>query len=210
MTTSIIAATDIRSTATDTTPTAPAPTTSRVWIRRVAGLATTFVLAIAMALGLAAPASATSWVASAGRPGPVAPVVAQGVTTYYRVPGALYGSQVRAIQVNGPRVYRSPATSGAQTVTYTFNISRWTGSTWVVVAQGWSSSATIPQGVSSVAFAAQIVRTSVVGYYRVMMGFGWRSANGATVGTSILQYSQAGDYQCRIGGCATGPGWINI
>jgi hypothetical protein len=134
----------------------------------------------------------------------------QGVTTYYREPGALYGSQVPALNVTGPVVSRSGATTGAQGVQFRYAVYQWAEGRWVPAFYSSTFVMTIPAGSSSVDFAPQAVRTRVAGYYRVTFAVTWRDGTGQVLGSRTFDYAHARDYTCRTYACEVGAGWMYV
>lgn len=121
-------------------------------------------------------------------------------------------SVVPAVRVNAPVVYRSPATTGRQTVGYQAQLQVWNGYTWVdswisqpdywVLSPGQQWTRPAPVDFNDLARGK---------YYRVKFLVVWADANGRGLGTKYVTMDRSGDYVCRASsyvGCLAGPGWV--
>ncbi len=199
------------------TTTAQTPTSTAVLVRRPArstgrglrrALLSLLVAAIAVVGVNLSPAAAWTQTGANGYPGQIVPrgVAAQGY--YYKAPGALYGSSVPHLNVRGLVAYRSPATSGYQSVTYQFRVHRWDGYRWVLLSWNLPVTQGIPQGYGSTDFAPHfLLKASAPGYYRVTLAVSWFDAYGRSLGSRAVDYDGI-DYVCGMSPCTAGRGWI--
>jgi hypothetical protein len=161
------------------------------------------VLAVIVFAGVALPAPASAWEYTrvTGQAGevwlpPVYPFEDHRFTTY--------GPAVYITTFDGPYVYRSPATSGAQDVMGVYLVERWNSSTskWDVVSRQDTPIYTIPAGQKGI-YLPRLWRSPGGnqlynrGYFRVQWIIAWGAAGNASLGSTILSPDRAGDLRCR-------------
>lgn len=141
---------------------------------------------------------------SSGRPGQV---------TIYKVNGTLSNNRPQLYDV-GTRVYRSPASTGSQTVLNYYQIYRWNGSSWAYFYSTPAKSRTIPAGTSWVTMPQlNILPSQYANYYYIVQRIQWSGANGVVVGSLAATMNQSGDYQCvnvLPSKCSVGNGYIYL
>jgi hypothetical protein len=183
--------------------------TTRSVVRRTSRVIAIMLVAFAGLFAQTAPASAATWPGASGQYGGVSLRGVQGTSQYYKVPTALYGSTVPAINVTGPLVGRSNASSGNQIIEYRFVIWRYTGSSWANFYTSWTQTATV--GPGSTADFGPISLPLTYGprsYYRVTGSVTWKNQYGQVLGGIGFDDAHQSDYICLVSGCQTGPGWI--
>lgn len=142
-----------------------------------------------------------------GRPGGLTVYRVQG--THLRPCGAWYCAWNPVVSIPGPMIYRSPATSGAQSVLVRYVVQRWDSSF------GWSNLIVKDQfdsiwaGHPSTRVPQQTWYPTKAGYLRVFMIFAWASG-GTSLGGRTVSMVHQGDYECatRMQTCFTGPGYV--
>jgi hypothetical protein len=142
-------------------------------------------------------------------------------------PGAVYLNRVEALDLyigsypnthqqltflsNGPTVYRSPSTTGAQDLTITYSIQHWDGYKWVQVTQQLSRSR-IAAGYQAVRMPNLYVMPVVArGYFRVVEFIQWYS-NGTLVAAHVILPSTTADHACitQSRPCASYAGFLRV
>ena len=175
----------------------------------LARLITALGLALLVLLGLAAvnsaPASAVTWTnyGANGLSYTYPTAVGQYVTKAQT--GTLSG-----VQVPGMLLGRSPATSGAQSVTYNIVVEKWnpTSASWVQArTDGTGNWHTFLTGART-SVPTYYIQVGQPGYYRVGVAINWFDANWRWIGARGYDLNAARDYGCRIAACQVGPGWI--
>jgi hypothetical protein len=134
-----------------------------------------------------------------GRPGAVSvPTVRFGDTLLQTSAGPIaaprFDSAGRYVYV-----YRSRATSGDQIVKAVYTLQRWSGSSWVGIAQQGMMTRVIRAGQSYVAFPALDISPSNFRrsyYYRVTWAVGWATPAEATLGGTMVVSNLATDHRC--------------
>ncbi|MTD13582.1 hypothetical protein GIS00_06440 [Nakamurella sp. YIM 132087] len=190
MTTTALIQNDTESNSSDATP---AVRSLSVWRRLVA----VFALVAAMFGGLATVGAGDAQAYTYNRSGvpgtldAIAPVWG----SYTRVAGAV-GTSVTTSAIVVPQytARRSSAAAGAQTVTKSVNIYRWTGSAWAIYTTT-SGYGTISGGYTGVTFGSQTFPVRHAGYYQVRVGFSWGSGS-RHLGSWGIAYDRSGDYRC--------------
>lgn len=182
--------------------------------RRLRPLLTSLAGLLTVVVGtqvLAAPAaSAFTW-DNYGTPGSTTPY--QAIGTHLSVPcgyGGGSGCFQPGIIVQGPKVRRSPATSGDQIVQVTYVVYRWSNGWYPEITE--SVSRVIPAGYSSVQFPNRTWLPNTGREKRVGFAVQWFNARGRYVGGQNIHFVHAGDYRCetRFNGCTVYPGYVNI
>jgi hypothetical protein len=124
---------------------------------------------------------------------------------------------VPGLRVHGPTVWRSPATSGAQNVGYTYLVQRWSGTSWQNAV--WSPAEVARLGSDTNSWTRLPVRDFGSfgisdGYYRVILLVRWSDANtGRWLGSQEVSLVHSGDYECLASlyvSCSVGSGWIYL
>lgn len=162
-------------------------------------------VAIAAVVASVAPASALG-VSNAGSVGAVTAFTAQGFAPNFMEPSTL--------SVSGPNVYRSSASSANQTITV--NYSFWLGTTchwyygcpngyghttWQEQAESTQTIVVAPGQYAQ--FSGSHITGSGTGSTQVLvvdLHITWAS-NGRTLGSKVVYYQNAGDYQCLDSNC---------
>jgi hypothetical protein len=144
-------------------------------------------------------AHAWSYANVSGRPGAVSvPTVRFGDTLIQTSAGLI---PMLRVDSNSKYIYayRSPATSGDQTVMAAYTLQRWSGSSWVTIAQqGWLTGV-IRAGQSYVAFPAlNMVPSNFLRgyYYRVTWAVVWSTPTGTGLGGTMVVSNLATDHTC--------------
>jgi hypothetical protein len=195
-------------TATSTATASSTPTPSpRGGGRRLRHILLALVLAAAATVGLGV-SQASAWTSPSfgGSYGYVTPRGVQGVGVYYRLPGALYGSMVPAINVTGPLVTRSTGSTGVQRIEYRFVLWQFVNNQWINVYSSWTQIRDVAPG-SSADFSPEAVRVAR-GYYRATFSVVWKDQYLRPLGSRNFDYAHASDYSCFVAGCVVGQGWI--
>lgn len=171
-------------------------------MKHVARLFVGIAIASALGLGAANPADAFSGSGS-GRPGSLVPPAVQG--SHHYVMGGWYPY----LMVQNMTAWRSPATTGSQSVAAAFQVFRWNGSSWAYQT-GSTVQGTIAAGYNSIRMPIwSITPTAGRGYYYVQMTVTWRSSTGVTLGTTNIYWNGSRDYECAtVLTCSTGTGWV--
>jgi hypothetical protein len=173
---------------------------SRKWMSKVQK-ALVAVVILAMLFGALPTGKAHAWAYRniTGRPGAVSvPTVRFGDTLLQTSAGLIaaprFDSAGRYVYA-----YRSPATSGDQTVKALYVLEGWSGSGWVKIAhQGWMTRV-IRAGQSYVAFPALDISPSNFrrgSYYRVTWSVIWATPAGAGLGGTRVVSNLASDHRC--------------
>ncbi|WP_427016317.1 hypothetical protein ACQCSX_16335 [Pseudarthrobacter sp. P1] len=153
---------------------------------------------ILTALSIVVPASSAAAyheVTTGNWPGSVVGYQAQGL--HYDAcggyPSVCFNPQ---IWVPAPYAYRSPASNGAQTVTFLTTLSSWNGTGWVQIANR-SASLPLADGQPGLYLQTSDFKIYGKGSFQIATIVEWRDAWTAQVyGTRVLAYDQAGDYTC--------------
>ena len=123
-----------------------------------------------------------------------------------------YGqTQFTLYSQTGPVVYRSPAAAGAQTVSLVYVLETYVNGKWVFVTQSKVFNQQIGAAQVGTIFPALYVQPLVArGYFRLSYFVGWKDANGAGLGHSLVSSNLASDYKCvtTVRWCRTAPGWF--
>jgi hypothetical protein len=137
-----------------------------------------------------------------------------GAVTVYRAAGTHMeacvgcGYYTPAINVPGPVVGRSPATSGAQNLVAIWQVQYWDGARWVQLVNK-QLSFRINAGQSAIRLPQQAFILRQAGYLRVNLAFAWGTLAGTQLGSKVVEMNQQGDYTCATSmPCQTGPGWV--
>lgn len=176
----------------------------------------TVVAALAAALVLPASASAWEYAVTNGQPGqvwmpPVYPFEDGRFTTY--------GPFLMFTTFDGAYIYRSPATSGQQSVAGIYLVQRWNGVQWYVASRQNTPSYTIAAGQEGV-YVPRLWRSPGRnqlynrGQFRVQFLVAWTSGGpeGPGLGSTILSPSQVGDLRCRsmLRPCQATARWVRL
>ena len=161
---------------------------------------------------LVAPSADAYTHSSTGSPGRVTAYRVQG--THYPVWTPYGTSWSPGLRTPGPTVYRSPATTGAQTVVVIIQVKRWDGYAWRNVQQR-TREYTIWTGQSGIRTGDwDLIPTALNrGQWTVSMAIVWgRRSTGAGLGTRTIYMNQQGDYECAttFSTCYAGAGWVNV
>ena len=158
--------------------------------RMIITLAMTTVMVLAIGVQ-----SASAWTFSGAR-GQVGSVTLPVVS----VADLLMPSGYRAFTLlsnNGPVAYRSPATSGYQTVKARYTVKKFVDGAWYQATNSPLMSRTMATGQSAVRFPALYLQPgSARGYFRVTWAFDWHNANGSMVATTHVVSNQTSDHAC--------------
>lgn len=146
-------------------------------------------------LGSSSTASAYQHIGVSGRPGAAQAYATQG-THLQVLCGArgYYNCFAPGLFVQGPLVYRSPATTGAQNVHVRYGVHRWSAGSWVQ-ENARDFSGTIGVGQSAVRLPTWNVLTTV-GHKRTIFSIVWTDAYGRTIATSAVVMN-GNDYACN-------------
>lgn len=163
-----------------------------------------------MLLLTAAPAPAYTVRKSYKKPGRVVLHRIQG--SHYPVECPYAPCWLPGVLSAGPRVYRSPKTSGRQAILVRYTLQRWDGSRWV---KQWQTGhlKMLPRGQRSLRMPRLNVLPTAARYQRVKTGIAWARPSGRTLGARIFLFNHKDDYFCDTiftGDCWTGPGWIYL
>lgn len=168
------------------------------------------LLVVAATLGIVAPqASAYTNGGTIGTPGQA--VVYQVIGTHFSVPCGPYACFQPGLTINGSYIYRSPATTGAQTVTVNTQVRRWNGIGWVLQTQR-TQSLSIPAGYGAVRFGQWNVIPTAAGAMYVQHAIVWSDPYGRVLGGRSIVMNTAGDYVCqtRLRGCTAYAGFVTV
>ena len=116
---------------------------------------------------------------------------------------------------DAPFVYRSPATTGAQSVQGIYLVQRWNGTNWYQVARQDTPAYTIPAGSEGV-WLPKLYRSPhrlhVRGYFRVSWLVAWAGADGSALGSVIINPSRTSDFRCQqmLRPCAVSNRWVRL
>jgi hypothetical protein len=184
---------------------------------RVRRLAVVLALATVAGAGLAVtPADAVTGSVLSGRPGSVtvrnAPMLLAWDTQFvsYGVPLTF-----RNFDTQGAIAYRSPATSGAQTVTARYFLQRWTGQ-WTNWRTSDTYSGVLSGGTTSISFprwqdspASQPIGEN---HYRIVYAMNWYDSLGRNIGFMEVFHNRVGETKCATKWvrCTPSPGWITM
>ena len=184
--------------------------TTRSVVRRTSRVIAIMLVAFAGVFAQTAPASAATWPGASGQYGGVSLRGVQGTSQYYKVPTALYGSTVPAINVTGPLVGRSNASSGNQIIEYRFVIWRDTGSSWgrTFTRAGRRRPPLAPVSTADFGPISLPLTYGPRSYYRVTGSVTWKNQYGQALGGIGFDDAHQSDYIGLVSGCQTGPGWI--
>lgn len=169
----------------------------------------------AMLVALAAtskPAAAYTQ-STSGKPGSVTNYKAQGshLAVYCGIAG--YNCYTPWVIAQGPVVYRSPASTGTQTIAVLYTFERWNGSGWVQAAQK-SATRSLQAGYSKIQMPRGDYTPNGNGYFRVHTSIGWANSNDTVAfGQRHLFYTQVGDYSCNTNlpsKCNASNGWVQL
>lgn len=171
------------------------------------------ILATALLLVVVAvtPAHAYHYGTQGRYPGNVSPGVVQG-SHIDLCAGLGYTCLKPWVYATGPVVYRSPASTGRQTVQVNYQLDRWNGSNWVVQSTKAYASYINP-GYGSVRMPrVDFQPTSGRGYYRLGMAVAWGNSTGSVgYGSRALSFDEARDYVCNTRyACSVGAGWVYL
>lgn len=127
-----------------------------------------------------------------------------------------YGSGIRLFQISTTGrivAYRSPATTGAQTVRVDVYFFKSTGGSFFV-ATSKTLSATIPAGVAYTTLPQVFVNPSAGarGYWSVAYGFNWYNSAGAHIGAMSVSSDRVGENFCTLSTmqCTQYPGMVYV
>ncbi len=176
--------------------------------RRLAALAAPVLLLLGLAVVSAPSASAVTWTNHGSNGLAYTYPTAVGQYVMKAVNG--YTSTMSGVRVPGMVLGRSPATSGAQMVTYNIAVERYNGSSWVQVQTAGTGSWKVQLTSARTLMETHYLQLGQSGYYRVNMGINWYDANHRWLGGRAYYLNAAGDYGCNIAACQVGPGWIRL
>jgi hypothetical protein len=160
------------------------------------GARTVALLAIVFTTFLVSSPSASAYQHSAisGRPGSVQAY--QTLGTHFQVPCGASGYTNcfgPGLAVQGPVVFRSPASTSTQYVTVRYTVYRWNGVAWVYeTARDFSGA--ISTGQTGVALQTWNVLTTT-GYKKTSFSIVWSNAYGQILATSAVAMN-GNDYAC--------------
>jgi len=154
-----------------------------------------FVLALVVLFSAlpAGKAYAWSYATPSGRPG------AASIPTIYV--GDLYmpwgSTQFTLYGSTGPIAYRSPGSTGAQTVAAVYTVQKLVGSSWVTTATAGMFTGQIGATQSSYRFPTPYIQpVESRGYFRVTWTFVWHSSTGTYLGGTNVVSNLATDHVC--------------
>lgn len=176
--------------------------------RWLVALAVPVLMMLGFAVVSAAPASAVTWT-NHGSHG-VAYTYPTAVGQYVTKTSSGWTTTMPGVRVPGMVLGLSPATTGAQFVTYNIAVERYNGSSWVQVATDGTGTWKVQLTSARTAMPTYYLQLGQSGYYRVNMGINWYDANHRWLGGRAYYLNAAGDYGCSIAACQAGPGWIGL
>jgi hypothetical protein len=164
------------------------------------------------AVALPAPAAAWEYTVVNGKAGQV---WVPTVFPYEDHRFTTYGPALYITTFDGPYVYRSPATSGAQLVSGIYLIQRWNGNNWYVVSRQNTPNYTIEAGARGV-YLPRLWRSPGGnqlynrGYFRVQWLIAWQTDAGGS--STILSPDRVGDFRCRamVRPCHATAKWVRL
>ena len=174
-----------------------------------------FAVVAAATVALALPGSASAWeyLVVNGRAGhvwmpPVYPFEDGRYTTY--------GPFLMFTTFDGAYVYRSPASTGQQSVAGIYLVQRWNGTQWYVASRQNTPIYTIAPGERGV-YLQRLWRSPGGnqlynrGQFRVQLLVAWSDDSGA-LGSTVLTPSQVGDLRCRsmVRPCQATARWVRL
>ena len=186
--------------------TAILPTAGRTFAR---ALLITTIAALALVTLKPAPASAYTVSSRGSYPGSVTGYVVQG-SHYDTCPSTYYTCFTPWIVGSGPAVYRSPASTGNQTITVGYELQRWIdGHGWVTHGSRVHER-TLYAGYSWLQMPRIDFLPNRGGHFRVIIGVAWGNYNDTVnFGVRKLTYNQWGDYTCNTRfPCQNGGSWV--
>ena len=139
-------------------------------------------------------ASAFTHTGVSGRPGPVQPY--QTLGTHFQVACGAPGYTncfAPGLKVQGPVVYRSPASAGTQYVTVRYSVYRWDGAAWYHETSR-DFSGTIYTGQTGAALQTWDVLTTG-GLKRINFSVVWSNPYGQILASSVVNMN-GNDYAC--------------
>lgn len=167
----------------------------------------TMVAVVAMGTLQAAPASAYT-TRNSGNPGRVTGYQVQG-SHYDSCTSPYYTCFTPWVVGHGPAVYRSPSSSGTQTITAVYQLQRYNGSYWV----NYSSrvyTRYLQRGYSWMYLPRIDFLPNTAGSFRVVIGIAWSNQyDTVTFGAKKLVYNRSGDFICNTRfPCEAGAGYV--
>jgi hypothetical protein len=116
--------------------------------------------------------------------------------TDVQIPNYNYGPVYTLMTDVGPLAYRSPASTGAQTVLLRVQYEKWNGTQWVLSAHtSWTRQ--ILAGQNSVRFPTLYIQPlEAKGAFRVTWQFLWASPTGASLGVITVLPNTTSDHVC--------------
>lgn len=167
------------------------PRRARRWI--VAAMIAVTTITASLVAG--APATAATYGAGTGQPGAVGTgvIVANGTEKPWTIYGHTFSASLRMPNLT---IYRSAATSGAQSVGITYRLMRWDGYRWVAAHTTQMYTATIAAGQSAVSIDQGIrLVASYSGHYYMEVDVVW-AIPGYSLGGRRILFNQPGDFRC--------------
>lgn len=164
------------------------------------------LMAGALLLDTAAPASAWEPFKKGGRPGRVA-IPSVSVWDHYRS-----GGPILAFSATGPRVRRTPRSRRAQDVNVVRILQRWDGSKWVNAAQD-KSWRRIRRGRAAVRLPELYMNYDAKGSYRLIVVVSWYKARTQDlIAFRFFRASAASDFTCMTDRrpCQANNGYVRV
>lgn len=177
------------------------------FLRKIATLGVALAATVAAIGTTVGEASAWSYQLNSGQGGNITlPTVAVGDLV---MPSG--GTRFTLYSDTGPIAYRSPASTGAQTVNARYSVQKWNGSAWINVA----SSPLLTGQIGAVQTGVQFTRAYLQpiearGYFRLTWGFDWYNASGTRIGSAFGTSNLTSDHVCvtRIRLCQSSAGFV--
>jgi hypothetical protein len=129
----------------------------------------------------------------------------------YNVPIVVRELSLTSCTGTGPTVYRSPASTGSQTIRYQYFVERWDGSRWVITTTSNVTTYQIAATQSYINLPAPNLQPRVQGHLRFTWAFDWYR-NGVLLGGTFVVSHLASDYQCQLPNnrCLLYPGYFYV
>lgn len=187
------------------TTTASATRPSR---RRIIGMFGTALVATLALSGFANTHAAPAWTSASasGRPGAitVATIYVGDLGNGGNTKFTLYGN-------TSVVVYRSPATSGTQTINALYVVQKFVNNVWVNVKISPALAGTVTSQQNRVNFVPPYLEPDVArGYFRVVYHFSWVDANGRQIAGKSVIPNLTSDHVCvtNVRLCRSYPGYV--
>lgn len=181
-------------------------------VNRFGKTAKVMLVAIALLLiaGFIPSKSVHAWAYSgmANKPGAVHVPAIYVADIPIRVAG-IWISQLTLLGSTGPTVFRSPGYTGEQIVSARYQVEKWNGARWVVVATSNVMTGRIAANQNSFKFAAPYIQPQpVMGNLRFTWIFVWLTRNNVMLGGTTVVPNVKGDHVCNTKRCQAYAGYF--